>query len=251
MNRVLNFLRACIYYGAFYLATIVHGLICVLFARWLPFEKRFRFVTSLNFLYVLLIRVCCGIKVKVEGLENLPNDGAYVVVANHQSEWETIFFQTLIRPHSIVLKKELLKIPFFGWALALLEPIALDRSQKRGALKQLLEQGKNRLERKVPVIIFPQGTRLASGEMGVFNKGGAMLAVSANVPLLPMAHNAGMFWPGRKILKKPGTITLRIGKPISAQDRSVSDLHAESVDWIKVQMAELDQGKSASAPVSN
>jgi len=179
--------------------------------------------------------------VHVEGLENLPKDGAYVAIANHQSEWETIFFQVLIRPHCIVLKQELLKIPFFGWALALLDPIALDRSQKRGALKQLLGQGKDRLERGIPVIIFPQGTRLPSGEIGVFNKGGAMLAASAKVPLIPMAHNAGVFWPGKNFLKKPGTITLRIGKPIETEDTGVSDLHNASVNWLKAQMLELDQ----------
>ncbi|MCJ8297371.1 MAG: 1-acyl-sn-glycerol-3-phosphate acyltransferase [Pseudomonadales bacterium] len=241
MNKVVNFLRAIVYYTAFYLATIVHGLICVIVARWLPFERRFRFVTTLNFFYVFWVRACCGIKVTVEGRENLPEEGAYVVIANHQSEWETIYFQTLIRPQSIVLKQELLKIPFFGWALALLDPIAIDRSKKRGALKQLLGQGKERLERGVPVIIFPQGTRLPTGEMGVFNKGGAMLAVSAAVPLVPMAHNAGLLWPGKTLLKKPGTITLRIGKPIATQDRGVSDLHLESVEWLKAQMQELDQ----------
>ena len=241
MNNVVNFVRAMFYYLAFFIATIIHSLLCVLIARWLPFERRFRFVTSLNFFYVFWIRFCCGIKVKVEGIENLPKDGAYVAIANHQSEWETIFFQILIRPHCIVLKQELLKIPFFGWALALLDPIALDRSQKRGALKALLGQGKDRLERGVPVIIFPQGTRLPSGELGVFNKGGAMLAASAGVPLIPMAHNAGVFWPGRNFLKKPGTITLLIGKPIATVDSGVSDIHNQSVDWLKAQMQELDQ----------
>ncbi|MEH6444829.1 MAG: lysophospholipid acyltransferase family protein [Oceanospirillaceae bacterium] len=241
MSTAINFLRAIIYYSAFYLATIIHGLTCVMVARGMPFNQRFRFVTSLNFFYVFLIRWCCGIKVVVEGYENLPKEGSYVVISNHQSEWETIFFQTLIRPHSIVLKKELLKIPFFGWALALLDPIALDRSQKRGALKQLLGQGKERLERGVPVIIFPQGTRLATGDVGVFNKGGAMLAASAGVPLVPMAHNAGVFWPGKSLLKTPGTITLRIGEPIITVDRTVSDIHDESVTWVKGQMEALDK----------
>jgi len=241
VSKIVNFIRAVFYYFAFFIATIVHGTLCVSIARWLSFERRFRFVTSLNFFYVFWIRLCCGIKVNVEGLENLPKDGAYVAIANHQSEWETIFFQVLIRPHCIVLKQELLKIPFFGWALALLDPIALDRSQKRGALKQLLGQGKDRLERGIPVIIFPQGTRLPSGEIGVFNKGGAMLAASAKVPLIPMAHNAGVFWPGKNFLKKPGTITLRIGKPIETEDTGVSDLHNASVNWLKAQMLELDQ----------
>ncbi|MGB1236575.1 MAG: lysophospholipid acyltransferase family protein [Pseudomonadales bacterium] len=240
MSQVVNFVRALLYYGAFYPATIIYSLLCLCIAKWLPFEPRFRFVTTLNFFYIFWLRVCCGVKVDIQGRENLPAQGAYVAIANHQSEWETIYFQTLIRPQCIVLKQELLKIPFFGWALALLDPIAIDRSQRRGALKQLLGQGKDRLEKGIPVIIFPQGTRLPAGEFGKFNKGGAMLAASAEVPLVPMVHNAGLFWPGKSFLKKPGTITLRIGKPVASVERSVDEIHTESVDWMKAQMTELD-----------
>lgn len=240
-KTVLGYLRASIYYMAFYPATIIYSLLCVVVARPLPFPQRFKFVTQINYFYIAWLRLCCGVKLNIEGLENLPKEGAYVAIANHQSEWETIYFQILIRPQCIVLKKELLKMPFFGWAMSLLDPIALDRNQKRGALKELLTQGKDRLGKGVPIVIFPQGTRLAVGERGKFNKGGAMLAVSSEVPVIPIAHNAGVYWPGKSFIKYPGTIQLRIGKPVSSAGRSVDEVHAESVGWLLEQMEQMEK----------
>ena len=237
---LIGYMRAALYYAAFYPATIVYSLLCLIVARFLPFRQKFNFVTQINYFYIWWLRVCCGVKLHVEGLENLPKDGAFVAISNHQSEWETIYFQTLIRPQCVVLKQELLKMPFFGWALGLLEPIALDRSQRRGALKQLLTEGRDRLERGIPIVIFPQGTRLPVGERGKFNKGGAMLAASAGVPVVPIVHDAGVFWPGKSFCKYPGTITLRIGKPVATEGKSVEDVHTESVGWLLEQMDELE-----------
>lgn len=239
-KSVLGYIRAFFYYLAFYPATILFSLLCVVVARPLPFRQRFKFVTQINYFYIAWLRICCGVKLHIEGLENLPKDGAYVAVANHQSEWETIYFQILIRPHCIVLKKEILKMPFFGWAMALLDPIALDRNQKRGALKELLTQGKDRLGKGIPIVIFPQGTRLAIGDRGKFNKGGAMLAVSSAVPVVPIVHDAGIYWPGKSFIKYPGTIQLRIGKPVDSVGRSVDEVHAESVGWLLEQMKQME-----------
>jgi 1-acyl-sn-glycerol-3-phosphate acyltransferase len=239
-SSLIGYMRAALYYAAFYPATIVYSLLCLVVARFLPFRQKFNFVTQINYFYIWWLRVCCGVKLHVEGLENLPKDGAFVAISNHQSEWETIYFQTLIRPQCVVLKQELLKVPFFGWALGLLEPIALDRSQRRGALKQLLTEGRDRLERGIPIVIFPQGTRLPVGERGKFNKGGAMLAASAGVPVVPIVHDAGVFWPGKSFCKYPGTITLRIGKPVATEGKSVEDVHTESVGWLLEQMDELE-----------
>ena len=169
----------------------------------------------------------------------LPASGAYVAISNHQSEWETIYFQLLIQPQVVVLKQELLKIPFFGWALALLEPIALDRSKRRGALKQLLDQGKAKLSAGVPILIFPQGTRLPVGELGRWNKGGAMLAVSSEVPLVAIAHNAGRFWPGKGFIKHPGTVDVLISKPIETTERTVEEVHKDSVDWLEESLTRI------------
>lgn len=242
----LGTLRATFYYAAFYLLTIVHSIMCVIVAPFLSYRGRFRFVTTINYFYVAWLRICCGVKLEIEGLENLPKDQAFVAISNHQSEWETIYFQTLIRPQCVVLKKELLSIPFFGWGLRLMKPIAIDRSQRRGALKQLLTQGKERLEDGIPVLIFPQGTRLPFGELGKFNKGGAMLAASAGVPVVPIVHDAGLYWPGKSFEKYPGTVKLKIGKPVSSEGKSVDEIHTESAGWLISEMEKMHESESVS-----
>lgn len=236
----LLYLRATLYYIGFYGVTVVYSTVCLLLSPLLSFNSRFKLVTGINFFYMFWMRLCCGLKVDIQGAENLPKNGGYVVVSNHQSEWETLFFQTLVRPQSAVLKQELLKIPFFGWALALLKPIALDRSKRRGALKQLLQQGKERLAEGISVLIFPQGTRVPVGKTGKFNKGGAMLAVSAGVPIIPIVHDAGIFWPGKSFIKYPGTVTLRVGPAIQTHDRSVNEVHEDSAGWLLKQMKAMD-----------
>lgn len=231
--------RSFIYYLGFYPVTIVYALLCLIIGPLLPFRPRFKVLTGINYFYLGWLRVCCGLKVEVEGREHLPASGAYVAVANHQSEWETFYLQLLVRPQVVVLKRELLKIPFFGWALALLNPIALDRSERRGALKQLLEQGKARLGEGIPVVIFPQGTRVPAGQMGRFNKGGAMLAASAGVPLVPMVHNAGLFWPGKAFVKQPGVVKVRIGAPVQSVGRSVDEIHQTATQWMELAMRDI------------
>lgn len=232
-------LRAVFYYIGFYSLTVVHASLSLLVSPVLDFRKRFKFVTLINYFYIFWLKVCCGVKVRVTGRENLPQDGGYVVVANHSSEWETLFLQTLVRPQCTVLKKELLKIPFFGWALGLLKPIAIDRSQRRGALKQLLTEGKSRLEEDIPVIIFPQGTRVPVGKMGKFNKGGAMLALSAGVPVIPLIHDAGHYWPGKQFAKTPGTVQVHVGEPIPVEGRTVDEIHEDMVNWLEQHMKDL------------
>lgn len=236
---VLLYIRAVLFYAVFYPVMFVYSLICVAVGWALPFRARFRLITVINFFCMFWLRVTCGVKVRIEGKENLPADGAYVVVANHSSEWETFFLQTLVRPQCTVLKQELLRIPGFGWALGMLKPIALDRSKRRGALKQLITQGKERLEEGINIVIFPQGTRLPVGQLGKFNKGGAMLAAANNVPLVPLVHDAGLFWPGKSFIKRPGTVTVKIGKPVEKAEASVDDLHEPSVAWMEQQMRDL------------
>lgn len=236
----LLYVRATIYYIGFYLVTIIYSSLCLLASPALSYRGRFKMVTGINFFYMFWLRVCCGVKVKIEGAEKLPADGnSYVVVSNHSSEWETLFFQTLVRPQSAVLKQELLKIPFFGWALGLLKPIALDRNKRRGALKQLLSQGKARLEEDIPVLIFPQGTRVPIGKTGKFNKGGAMLAVSAEKPIIPIVHDAGLFWPGKSYVKYPGTVTVKVGPVIDSKGLSVDEAHEASVGWLLEEMKQM------------
>ncbi|MCD8513697.1 MAG: 1-acyl-sn-glycerol-3-phosphate acyltransferase [Nitrincola sp.] len=232
-------LRALLFAVGFYPITMIYAIPCLLIGPLLPFRARFIFLTGINYFYIFWLRVTCGVKTQVEGLENLPKGEPYVALSNHQSEWETLYFQLVFRPQTVVLKKELLKIPLFGWALALLKPIALDRSQRREALKQLLRQGSERLQEGIPVLIFPQGTRVAVGDPGRFNKGGAMLAVKNQVPIIPVVHNAGRCWPGKSFVKYPGTVQLVIGKPIQTQGRSVDEVQAEAEAWLLEQMQRI------------
>ncbi len=232
-------LRALMFAVGFYPITMIYAIPCLLIGPLLPFRARFIFLTGINYFYIFWLRVTCGVKTQVEGLENLPKGEPYVALSNHQSEWETLYFQLVFRPQTVVLKKELLKIPLFGWALALLKPIALDRSQRREALKQLLRQGSERLQEGIPVLIFPQGTRVAVGDPGRFNKGGAMLAVKNQVPIIPVVHNAGRCWPGKSFVKYPGTVQLVIGKPIQTQGRSVDEVQAEAEAWLLEQMQRI------------
>lgn len=236
---LLLYLRATLFYIGFYPVTLIFAAFCVLVGWVLPFNSRFKLFTLMNYFSMFWLRLCCGVKYQVEGLDRLPKDSAYVVVANHSSEWETLFLQTLIRPQSAVLKQELLRIPLFGWALGMLKPIALDRSKRRGALKQLLTEGKARLAEGINVVIFPQGTRVETGKLGKFNKGGAMLAASGQVPVVPLAHDAGLFWPGKSYVKYPGTVTVRIGVPVAVTDRSVDEIHTDSIGWLEAQMRDL------------
>ena len=178
------------------------------------------------------LKLCCRIDFKVEGLAALPDEPS-VVLSNHQSAWETILFQKIFPGQSYLLKKELLWIPFFGWGLAANEPIAIDRSKKTKALKQLIAQGKERLKRGRWIIVFPEGTRMPVGQPGEFQAGGAYIACKAGVPVVPVAHNAGVFWSkGNAFGKKPGTVQVVIGPPIDTEGRKPREVNAEATAWI-------------------
>jgi 1-acyl-sn-glycerol-3-phosphate acyltransferase len=185
-----------------------------------------------------LTRIIVGISYRVEGLENLPA-GPAVILSKHQSAWETIVFQQIFPPLSFVLKKNLLYIPFFGWGLALFSPIAIDRAAGREALKQIEAQGKQRLKSGFWVLIFPEGTRVAPGESGQYQVGGAWLAVKAGVPVVPVAHNAGRCWPKNGFVKYPGEIVVKIGSPIETVGRKATQVAAESEAWIESTMRGL------------
>lgn len=241
----MSHIRAFLFYVLMVSATVVHSLACLVLASWLPFHIRFRVVSSINYFYIAWLRVTCGVRYEVVGREHLPKDRPFVLLANHQSEWETIYLQLLIRPLSTVLKRELLRIPFFGWGLAQLRPIAIDRGKASAAMKQLLKQGKQRLSDNIPVLIFPQGTRIAVGKVGKFTKGGAMLACSAKVPVVPLYHNAGEHWPSGKFAKVPGVVRIEIGAPIETENRTVDEVFQESTGWLKQR---LDPSSTISEP---
>jgi 1-acyl-sn-glycerol-3-phosphate acyltransferase len=201
---------------------------------------RYRVIRLWSVAMLAWLRLTCGLTCRVIGAENIP-DQASIVLAKHQSAWETLALQSIFPPQVWVLKRELLRLPFFGWALALSNPIAIDRGTARQALKQLLDQGKDRLAQGFFVVIFPEGTRIKPGPRGRYKVGGAWLATHTGVPVVPVAHNAGEFWGRNAFLKRPGTITVSIGKPIAPAGLKADDLNAQAEAWIENEMAHLNE----------
>jgi 1-acyl-sn-glycerol-3-phosphate acyltransferase len=225
-------MKSVLFFLLYNLMGIIHSFLCLLSAPFLTFEQRFRFVNLWTQATMWLLRTLNHVDIEVVGLDNIPKNKAVVVMANHQSQWETFYLQLLISPQATILKRELLKVPFFGWGLALLKPIAIDRSKGTSALQTILREGKQRLAQGISVVIFPEGTRQAPGEIGKFNSGGARLAEHAGADVLPVVHNSGDCWPARSVLKRPGKITLIIGKPISTDGKSVQEINQEVAGWV-------------------
>jgi 1-acyl-sn-glycerol-3-phosphate acyltransferase len=204
----------------------------------LPRMARYRIISGWSRLVILLARRVLGIRWQVEGRENLPARPS-VILSKHQSAWETMAFQLIFPPQVLVLKRELLWIPFFGWGLALMSPIAIDRSRGVSALRTLARRGRERLAQGFWVVVFPEGTRVAPGQSRKYQLGGAWLAVEANAPVVPVAHNAGLLWPRNAFLKRPGKVTVRIGPPIDPANRDAAQINELARTWIEEQQATL------------
>lgn len=195
-------LRSTLYALGMLVVTPLFSLIALLIFP-LPPITRYRIISGWARSMLVWLKFTCGLKYRVVGAENIPQTTA-VILAKHQSAWETLAFQAIFPPVCWVMKRELLRIPFFGWGLAMTSPVAIDRTAGREALKQLIEQGRQRLSQGFNVVIFPEGTRVKPGTHGRYNIGGASLAVHADVPVIPVAHNAGEFWGKNAFLKRPG-----------------------------------------------
>ncbi|MFT6156614.1 MAG: 1-acyl-sn-glycerol-3-phosphate acyltransferase [Neolewinella sp.] len=179
------------------------------------------------------LEVCCHITYRITGQENIP-EGPAIILSNHQSAWETIAFQRIFPVHSQLLKRELLWIPFFGWGLAANQPIAIDRSKKTQAMQQLVRQGKDRLAAGRWISIFPEGTRLPVGQPGDYQAGGAFIACKAGALVVPVAHNAGAFWPKKHPFSKhAGVVDVVIGEVIDATGMKPRELNSQVEGWIK------------------
>ncbi len=201
-------------------------------------HARYRFGTGLARGLLWLLRVICGIRMEVRGAENVPKEPC-IVMCKHQSAWETFALQLVFPAQVWVAKRELLWLPFFGWALACLSPIAINRSNGKEAIKQLLKQGKDRLQDGFCVVVFPEGTRTPYGQRGKYKIGGAMLGVSTGVPVVPVAHNAGKFWGRNAFLKKPGTIVMSVGKPIDPTGMKADELNRRVEEWIEAEVERI------------
>ena len=229
--------RSIVFAGALAVVTPPYALIA-LATSVLPRMARYRVISGWSRLVIQLSRFILKIDWLVEGHENLPKRPA-VILSKHQSAWETMAFQLIFPPQVHVLKRELLWIPFFGWGLALMSPIAIDRKRGAAALRAIARQGAERLAQGFWVVVFPEGTRVAPGERRAYQLGGAWLAAASGVPVVPVAHNAGLVWPRNAFVKRRGTVTVRIGPPIDPADRDAKTINHLAEAWIEEQQKAL------------
>lgn len=233
-------LRSSLFALALVIVTPPYALLALLTAP-LPRLVRYRVISGWSRLIVWLARALCGVRWRVEGGERLPARPA-VILAKHQSAWETMAFQLIFPPQSYLLKRELLWLPFFGWGLALMSPIAINRTRGVAALRELVRRGRERLSQGFWVVVFPEGTRVAPGERRKYQLGGALLAEHSGAPVVPVAHNAGLLWPRNAFLKRPGVVTVRIGPVIESAGRDAASINALAEQWIEEQQKTLCPG---------
>lgn len=204
----------------------------------MPTLPRQRLLSRWSGFVIVMLRVLCRVDFQVSGAENIPLRPA-ILLSKHQSSWETFALQVIFPAQTWVLKRELLLIPIFGWALALAQAIGIDRSSPKQALAQVIAKGRDRLDKGLWVVIFPEGTRIRPGQVGKYNAGGAMLATRTGYPVVPVAHNAGLYWAQGQFRIKPGTVQLVIGPTLDPDGRRAGELITEVEQWIEGTMAEI------------
>jgi len=224
-------LRSSLFWFVFLPSILVTAtLLSLLF--FLPIRFRVSIVKGWIFINLFWIKITCGLSHQIEGLENIPVDKGFIIMSKHSSTWETISLQIFFQPLVWIVKRELLKVPFFGWGLWAMDAIAINRGSGRAAIKQLIKEGRQRMDEGRIVMIFPEGTRVMPLQQKPYKLGGAILAEQTGYPILPVAHNAGEYWPRHSWIKWPGTIKVVIGKPIDPAGKKPDQIINEVQDWI-------------------
>jgi len=234
-------LRALAFWAGFASTTIAFGLLVPLLLWPFGFQRRYRVLSQWVRFNLWWLELTCNLRYRVQGQEHLNQPGAAIVMAKHQSAWETLALQRMLPPLVWVLKQELMRIPFFGWTLAMLEPVPVDRKAGKRALRQVVEAGTERLGRGLWIVVFPEGTRVPPRERGRYHIGGAVLAARSGHPVIPIAHNSGSFWPRHSLIKHPGVIDVVVGPPIPTQGRRPEAILADVEHWIEGEMARLEE----------
>jgi len=237
-NKAKNYIGSTFLFVGIFSTATVAGLLILLST---PFSFSIAYKISALWCQLVLwmAKVFCGLSYQVEGLEHINKNQAMIVLSNHQSAWETLALRHILPTQVVLLKRSLVWLPIWGWALGTLKPIAIDRENQRAAMRILLEKGTAYLNQGFWVIIFPEGTRTAAGEIRKFSAGGAMLAQKTGFPVIPVAHNAGDYWPRYSFLKYPGTIKVKIGPVIESKGRKAADINAEAESWIAQAIKEM------------
>ncbi len=238
-TRPKNYLgSALLFLGIFITATIV-GILLIL-----GMLTTFKIRWKIGYIWCAIIgwmtKVFCGLTYEIEGLENINPQQPAILLSNHQSAWETLALRYILPPHSVVIKRELLFLPIWGWSLLTLKSIVIDRKNQRASLRVLLKKGAEYLNQGLSVLIFPEGTRAPAREVLKFNIGGAILAQKTGFPIIPIAHNAGDYWPRYSFFKYPGVIKVKIGPMIETKGRKAADINAEAESWITQTMKAMD-----------
>lgn len=237
MRQAVLVLRSSLFFLIQAALTVVWSLLSLLTFPFSPMT-RYRIITAWSHIVVWLAKALCGIRYEVRGAEHLPQRPS-IVLSKHQSAWETLAFQVLLPPQVWVLKKSLLYVPFFGWGLAMMSPIAIERGGGVRALKRTLEQGRRRLGQGFWIVVFPEGHRMAPGEAGSYQVGGAWLAVQTGAPVVPIALNSGYLWRRNAFIKRPGKITVSIGAPLDPAGMKAEQLNQRVRDWIECEVQRL------------
>lgn len=233
-----QWLCSLVFTTGLFVLTLLYGIVIVALF-WLPFRPRFKLAVAWAITVLWTLKVLCRLDYRVEGRENIP-PGCHISMWKHSSSWETLAQAIIFPPQSWVLKRELLFIPFVGWAIKLMRPIAINRGGGHRAIRQVVEQGKQRMAEGMWVLIFPEGTRMAAGTTRKYGVSGAMLAIESGKLIVPVAHNAGEYWPRRGLLKKAGTIRVVIGKPIDPTGMDPRELNEKIQAWIESTLSKLN-----------
>ena len=241
------YLRSAVFWIVFAATTVFFGLLIGTVGWLLSPGRSYALARAWCTINIHALRWICGLRWSVEGAEHIP-DTPHIFFAKHQSTWETMALVALLPPQVHVIKRELLKVPFFGWGHATLRPIAIDRAAGRAAIAQMTAQGRERLAGGWSVMIFPEGTRVLPGQTARYRMGGAILASETGVPVLPVAHNAGEFWPRHSFVKWPGEIKVVLGKPIATEGKKPETINSEAREWLESTMDRIG-GRGPCAPV--
>ena len=240
-TRPVLWIRTLVFYIGYACWTALWGTSLTVIAQFVPRRLRFNVVIVPWVSLVLWwLKVTCGIQVEVHGKEHLGQEPG-ILLMKHMSTWDALYSQLLVSPQTTVIKRKLLWIPCFGWAFWVTNPIAIDREQRMSALRYIVAEGRKRLAAGVWVTLFPEGTRIPSGEVGKFQRGGAMLAKQSGVPTYLVAHNGGHYWCTNAFIKHPGVIQVRISPPQQVGERTSQDFNDDAESWMREQMVELDQ----------
>ncbi len=231
---MILFLRSLLFYIGMILAILIFAPLSLLILP-LPYQQRYRIMTKWGRFVIWWLRKTCHLTYQVQGLEHLPTTAA-IILSKHQSAWETIAFQEIFPNQVWLLKRELLWIPLFGWALATLNPIAINRRRVHQSMQQIIEQGKQRLAQGLWIVIFPEGTRVTWGQQQRYGIGGALLAAQSGYPVVPVAHNSGQFWRSRGFIKRPGTIQVIIGPRLESTGKNAKEINFLAQNWIEETM---------------